>query len=199
MCKFKSAIVTRGGDIFEYPETDSHEHIIAANGFRDDGSSISSRSWIRVEFTPPEDVKDLTTKSKWMLYVDEACAPDWWEDMKDTVRDSLWIRIKRMMVKDERQCLIGGSWILLPGSRVHQMVRARIIRAIEADLSGSDLSGSNLSRSNLSGSNLSGSNLSGSNLSGSNLRCSNLSGSDRYATDPPIAGWKIQEGILVRE
>ena len=83
----------------------------------------------------------------------------------------------------------------------------------DANLSGSDLRDAILRGSNLSGANLRGSNLSGANLSGAILRDANLSGailsgailSDanlrgayRSQTDPPIPGWIVTDGQLVR-
>ena len=199
MCKFKSAIVTRNGDIFEYPETDSHEVIIAAHGLKDDGSPIASRSWIRVEFTPPKDIKEITDQSKWELCVDEFSAPDWWAEIKDSVRENLWIRVKRTMVTDERKCLIGGAWILLSGSKVHQMVGSRIVLvAVGADLYGANLYGANLYGADLSGADLSRANLSGANLYGANLSGANLSGANLYGADLPV-GWKMKDNILVKE
>ena len=184
MCNFKSAIVTRDGTIFEYPETDSHEVIIAAHGFKDDGSPIASRSWVRVEFTPPSDIKEITDKSKWTLKVDEASAPDWWQEKREDVRDDLWIRIKRMMVDDERKCLIGGAWILLAGARIHKMVGSRIIRVADgANLSRANLSRADLSRADLSRADLCGANLSRADLCGANLSRADLSRADLYGAN----------------
>jgi len=177
MCKFKSAIVTRNGDIFTADETDSHEVLIAAHGFIDSGSPLAARSWVRVEFTPPDKVEEILDPTKWELRVDEVGAPDWWDEKKDSVRSDLWSRVKRCIVNDERKCLIGGVWILLPGSKVHQMVGSRIISAAGANLYGANLYGANLYGADLSGANLSRANLYGANLPN---------------------GWKLENGILVK-
>ena len=199
MCNFKSAIVTRNGDIFSYDETDSHEVIITAVGFKDDGSLIASRSWVRVEFNPPKDSSKITDSSKWVLKVDETSAPDWWDEIKAKVREDLWLLVKRSMVDDARKCLIGGAWILLPGAKVQQMVGSRVVLVVKgadlsganlsrvdlygADLSGVDLSGADLSRVDLSGVNLSGADLSRVDLYGANLSGADLSGVDLYGVD----------------
>jgi hypothetical protein len=73
-----------------------------------------------------------------------------------------------------------------------------------ANLRGADLCGANLRGANLSGANLSGAYLSGANLSRANLRGAYLSGADlsgacRYSTDALVPGWKLIDGLLVRE
>ena len=73
----------------------------------------------------------------------------------------------------------------------------------DANLSGADLSGANLRGSDLSGSDLRDANLRGANLRGAILRGSDLSYSDlrdayRSQTDPPIPGWIVTDGQLVR-
>ena len=189
MCKFMSAIVTRNGDIFQYPETDSHEAIIAAHGFRDDGAPLASRSWVRVEFTPPADVKEIADEAKWTLNVDEVGLPDWWEEKRAAIRSDLWARIKRMMINDERECLIGGSWIILSGAKIRRMIGSRIVLvAKDADLSGAylrnaSLSGASLSGANLTYANLSDASLRNADLSGANLRNADLSGAHLWGAD----------------
>ena len=183
MCKFKSAIVCRNGDIFDSVSTDSHEAIIAAHGFKDDGAPLASRSWIRVEFTPPSEVIETTDESKWTLRVDEPAAPDWWNDIKDSVRENLWIRVKRMIVSEDKKCLLDNSWIILPGVAVQRIVGGRVISAVKANLHGADLYGANLSEANLSEANLYGANLSGANLSEANLYGANLHGADLYGAN----------------
>ena len=73
-----------------------------------------------------------------------------------------------------------------------------------ADLRGADLRRADLRRAILSWANLSGANLSGAGLSLTDLReadlsGANLSGAGRDAEDPPIAGWALVDGHLVRE
>jgi hypothetical protein len=74
--------------------------------------------------------------------------------------------------------------------------RANLSRA---DLRGAYLSGADLSGADLSGAYLSGAYLRGADLHGANLRGANLNRASRYSTDPPIPGWKLVDGLLVKE
>jgi uncharacterized protein YjbI with pentapeptide repeats len=74
----------------------------------------------------------------------------------------------------------------------------------EADLRGAELSEANLSEANLWRSNLRGANLREANLWRANLREANLSEAElreakRLDADHKIPGWKVENGILVKE
>ena len=68
-----------------------------------------------------------------------------------------------------------------------------------ANLQGADLRGANLWGADLQGADLQGANLEGADLWGANLWGANLRGANRYQSDPPIAGWNVQNGALVME
>ena len=180
MCHFKSAIALKNGDIIHDDHTDSHEILIAAHGLKDDGRA--TRTWVRVEFVPTEGWEGVEDETKWTLKLDESNTPAWWEDVRERVRASLWAVVQRNIVKDERKCLLGGTWILLPGSRVRQIVGGRILLARDADLRSADLGGADLRSADLGGANLGGANLGGAN---------------RDINAP--SGWRIENGILVKD
>ena len=140
MCEFFSGLAFPNGDIQTYDETDEHEPMIAALGLRDTGTPLASRAFARWEFTPPEDLTTIEDLNTWTLRVDESVVPAWWGERESRIREQIEDRVRRMFVRDERQFLIGGKWILLPGSRLHRLVGGRIVIAC----TGANLNGANL-------------------------------------------------------
>jgi len=126
MCKFLSALVLRNGDIVCQPKvTDEHELLIADCGLRDEGL-IADRAFVRVEYSSPAGAP-LTDLDNYALIVDEPSIPHWFDDaMRERVTEQLRDRVKRMIVTDERQILLGGCWILSEGAVVEWAVGARI-------------------------------------------------------------------------
>jgi hypothetical protein len=126
MCKFLSAIVRPDGSIYADPEhTDSHEDLVFYLGLVDDGSPIASRTFCRVEFTPPDEIAKIDDLSAWMLRVDEESAPPWYDGA--AVRARLEERVKAMFVRDTRKLLLGGCWILVGEANVFRVRSARIV------------------------------------------------------------------------
>jgi len=190
MCRFMSAIVMANGDVIASDFTDSHEVLVEAHNLRDDGGAMAGgRAWIRVEFVPPNDKELAGNLSLWRLSVDEQSEPAWWPEIRDAVRAKLAARAERTLVRDERTCLLGGAWVLLPGSRVHRLVGGRIIMASKdanlygANLDGANLVGANLDRANLDRANLVGATLDRANLVGANLVGANLVGANLYGAN----------------
>ena len=68
-----------------------------------------------------------------------------------------------------------------------------------AYLRGADLRGADLRGADLSGTYLIGADLRGADLRGADLRGADLAWAARYSDDPPIAGWTLRDGRLVRE
>ena len=80
MCNFKSAIVTKSGDIFIYPDLDSHTDIRHRAGIPEAGISQHFReaASVPVEFIPPKGVDPFDFAS-YVLVVDAGVLePDWW-------------------------------------------------------------------------------------------------------------------------
>ena len=175
MCNFFSGLAFPDGDIQTYDETDEHEPMIAVLGLNDSGTPIASRAFARWEFTPPADLTTIEDLNTWTLRVDESVVPAWWGERESRIREQIEDRVRRMFVRDERQFLIGGKWILLPGSRLHRLVGGRIVIACT------------------------GANLNGANLYGANLSSANLYSAHRLSIDPVPAGWTLTDmGVLVR-
>jgi uncharacterized protein YjbI with pentapeptide repeats len=183
-------MVNRLGDVVTSEYTDSHTVLKTSIGIADTGSALETANWTPAEFLPPDDLATIEDMATWRLTVDDAVEkPSWWDEMAPTIRANFERIVERMFVRGEHRLLLGGDWILLPGSRVHQAVGARIrIACNSADLSGADLSRADLSRANLSranlySANLSGANLTRANLSGANLTRADLSGADLAGAD----------------
>ena len=121
MCQFISAIVKRNGDVFCQPEyTDSHEDLLDSLGLQDNGNE----GFVRIEFIPGEKIDDPKT---WNLKLDETNPPDWWTpDLSERVRDYMISLVGRHIVRESRNILLGGWWILTDGAEVTRVNGARI-------------------------------------------------------------------------
>jgi hypothetical protein len=217
MCHTLSGIAHRNGDVTTSEYTDSHRILLDSLGIADAGSPLESRQWVPIEFLPPEDLATIEDLATWRLTVDEqATEPPWWDEMKGQIRASMERVVERMFVRDDRKLLLGGAWILLPGSHVHQVVGARIrivtkgANLSDADLRSADLRSANLRGANLSGASLRSADLYGADLYGADLRSADLRGAnlsganlrsaDLLSTDPVPAGWvRTEAGILARK
>ena len=108
MCKFFSSIVTRQGEVLYNQFIDSHETLIQIFKLRDDKPMDY---FVRCEFYP-QDNNDMGDADKYELRVDENFTPEWFEEFRESVTDKMRIIIKNMTVTGDRDCLIGGAYIL---------------------------------------------------------------------------------------
>jgi len=118
MCNFLSALVFSDGKIFSDPEhTDSHSDLIRVRGL-DDSLPLETRGWIRVEFKPDNN-DTLDQPEMYKLTVDELAAPAWFDDaMRFDITERLREQVEKMIVRDRREILLGGCWILARGAEV---------------------------------------------------------------------------------
>ena len=72
MCKFKSAVVTREGNVYHHDLTDSHAEIQTLFGLKDRGDDIAC-----IEYSPSGPDDDLASYS---LRLDQERVPLWWSD-----------------------------------------------------------------------------------------------------------------------
>jgi len=203
MCNFLSAIVCRSGKVLAAPEaTDSWRCLVSAFGLLGADLVVSARDWIKIEFTPSDDIAQIADTSKWRLRVTEDLKPTWWDGIASAVRTDLVNRVEQMIVRDERKCLIGGCWIVANGGKIETLVRGRIVCALpgsrldRADLRSADLGGANLSGANLSRANLSGANLTLTSLCNADLHRANLDHADLRRAD--IIGANLSGANLSR-
>ena len=124
MCNFLSAIVMQNGDLITNPFlTDSHEDLLQANNIRD--GLAQQGTFARIEFLPPKDHSALQDLSTWTLEVDEQVEPIWFDHA--AVRAKLEDRVRRMIIDDERDFLLGGVWILAGGAKIKKVKNSRIV------------------------------------------------------------------------
>ena len=84
MCQLKSCLVLK--DRVYCPIYDSHQDMLDKLGIKDDYLG-ASKTFVRVELTPPDGVKSLMEPlDKWTLNVDQDVTPEWWDAEADRQR-----------------------------------------------------------------------------------------------------------------
>ena len=84
MCRLKSCLVLK--DRVFCPDYDSHQSMLEELGIEDDYLH-ASKTFVRVEFTPPDNTKSLIEPlDRWMLRVDQDIVPEWWDEKADRQR-----------------------------------------------------------------------------------------------------------------
>lgn len=84
MCQLKSCLVLK--DRVYCPDYDSHQDMLEKLGIKDDYLG-ASKTFVRVELTPPDDVKSLMEPlDRWTLNVDQDVTPEWWDERADRQR-----------------------------------------------------------------------------------------------------------------
>lgn len=84
MCQLKSCLVLK--DRVYCPNYDSHQDMLDKLGIKDDYLG-ASKTFVRVELTPPDGVKSLMEPlDKWTLKVDQDVTPEWWDAEADRQR-----------------------------------------------------------------------------------------------------------------
>jgi len=128
MCQFLSAIVTRSGEIYHHPFTDSHSELIALHNLKE---GVGAQNFIRVEFTPPKDAngrEQFDQVDDYTLRVDEKSTPAWFDaERRDQLTKYLGGVVSRMIVRDTRAMLLGGCWIVCGNAKVEAAKWCRIV------------------------------------------------------------------------
>lgn len=84
MCQLKSCLVLK--DRVFCPDYNSHQQMLEELGIEDDYLH-ASKTFVRVEFTPPDGVKSLMEPlDRWTLKVDQDVTPEWWDADADRQR-----------------------------------------------------------------------------------------------------------------
>ena len=84
MCQLKSCLVLK--DRVYCPDYNSHQDMLAKLGIKDDYLG-ASKTFVRVELTPPDGVESLMEPlDKWTLKVDQDVTPEWWDAEADRQR-----------------------------------------------------------------------------------------------------------------
>jgi hypothetical protein len=200
MCQFKSVWLTPDGDLLHSEFTDSHDILARFFKIRDLDQNRDLRA-IRLEFTWPQD-GDLLDLSRWILQVDEDSKPEWaTDDVLARAREQLVGIVERSIVRDSRDTIFGGVWLIAPSGRIGELIGGRIVLATDADLTGANLTRSDLTRAYLTGANLTWAylteaKLTGANLTGANLTRANLTGANLMGAD--LAGANLTRANLTR-
>ena len=108
MCRFKSGIVMRNGDLLTSHYTDSHEDLIALHNIKDNGND----KFVRVEYVPLGKDYEL---DNYQLRVNEKTIPDWFEDIREDIIRKFHQLIKNMIITTDRDLILGGQWIIKDG------------------------------------------------------------------------------------
>jgi len=138
MCQFKSAIVLKNGDVIHSDWTDSHEDLIDMLELSDKGGE----GFVRVEFVPDEN--KYSDPKSYQLKIDQNDTPGWWtEIVAERTSDYLREVIKRMIIKSDKKCLVGGSYIL-DGANIGRCVNANVIVMLGSSNVGTMLGSSNV-------------------------------------------------------
>lgn len=84
MCQLKSCLVLK--DRVFCPGYDSHQQMLKKLGI-EDNYLHASKTFVRVELLPPDDVKSLMEPlDRWTLKVDQDITPEWWDEKADRQR-----------------------------------------------------------------------------------------------------------------
>lgn len=84
MCQLKSCLVLK--DRVFCPDYNSHQSMLEELGIEDDYLH-ASKTFVRVELTPPGCVKSLMEPlDRWTLEVDQDIVPEWWDEKADRQR-----------------------------------------------------------------------------------------------------------------
>ena len=84
MCQLKSCLVLK--DRVFCPDYNSHQQMLEELGIEDDYLH-ASKTFVRVEFTPPDNTKSLIEPlDMWTLKVDQDITPEWWDEKADRQR-----------------------------------------------------------------------------------------------------------------
>lgn len=93
MCRLKSCLVLK--DRVFCPDYNSHQSMLEELGIEDDYLH-ASKTFVRVEFTPPDNTKSLIEPlDRWTLEVDQDIVPEWWDEKVDRQRVEEAIEIWR--------------------------------------------------------------------------------------------------------
>ena len=93
MCQLKSCLVLK--DRVFCPDYNSHQQMLEELGIEDDYLH-ASKTFVRVEFTPPDNTKSLMEPlDRWTLKVDQDIVPEWWDEKADRHRVEETVEIWR--------------------------------------------------------------------------------------------------------
>ena len=100
MCKFKSMVVLRTGEILSLEKSDSHTEIIEY--FKLKEGNLNSRNFVAVEIIPKNDLFSYAKKD-WTFTVDEeSSVPEWFTEDRANYEDKCYQHLFKFMRKVEK-------------------------------------------------------------------------------------------------
>jgi hypothetical protein len=139
MCQWKSAIVTRQGELLHHWNVDSHENLVSLFDLKD-----KNDYFVRVEFTPTDNkYADVTA---YVLRVDEQSTPAWFEDFRESVTEKLRGIISKAIITGDRRIIVEGEWILAGEAKLERLCGGRVIRMLGSSQVGKMLGSSQVGK-----------------------------------------------------
>ena len=83
MCQLKSCLVLK--DRVFCPDYNSHQSMLEELGI-EDNYLHADKTFVRVEFTPPNNKSLIEPLDRWTLKVDQDVIPQWWDEKADRQR-----------------------------------------------------------------------------------------------------------------
>ena len=83
MCQLKSCLVLK--DRVFCPDYNSHQSMLEELGIKDNYLH-ADKTFVRVEFTPPNNKSLIEPLDRWTLKVDQDVIPEWWDEKADRQR-----------------------------------------------------------------------------------------------------------------
>jgi len=142
MCETFSGILFRNDDWRWAPEYTDHYSVMIrawklkeaagiAGGFVPPSAIADQTKWAKFEFTPKG---YKTEKVEWdnvegyTLRIDEDITPEWLtQDKLDKLTKSLRHEVGKMIIRDKRDLLLGGVYILARGADVGELQSCRVV------------------------------------------------------------------------
>ena len=126
MCNFLSAIVLRNGHVLHHPMLDSHADLVRYFKLAAVDTAPYLDRFAKVELTPV-DWMDVST---WTWCVDEETRPQWLDDVEGAAEKSLRAIAGRMIIREDRDLIVDGCWIVGGSAKVCD-VRSGWIRRVQ--------------------------------------------------------------------
>ena len=108
MCKFKSAIVLKNGDILHNGYTDSHEDLMENFKVKDNNPFL--QNFVRIEFSSDK-IENLMDVNSYVLKIDEDSTLEWFEEIKESVIERMKDIVSSLFVNQDEDIIIGRSVI----------------------------------------------------------------------------------------
>src|SRR3990167_6885944 len=119
MCRFRSIIVLKTGEVLSLEESDSHSEII--NEFSLKEGPLESRNFVKIEINPVSGSLFSKDWNNWKLWVDEVgTLPGWWLEDEANLKDRCFQNLEGFVDKVLKTGVVSGS-LNLQGTAVKDL------------------------------------------------------------------------------